>query len=385
LNCRPDSNDVARPFRTGFVLPVALSSHGTVIYGRHYPDRTDGRCRAVSADAGSGTPTAVVEFSTYAPLFPLEDSATSWANYVIGVVREYLRAFPDASLSLDLAVAGNVPLGGGLSSSASLEVTTASLLETVLPAPEGGWNVKDRALRCKAAENEFCGVPCGIMDQYISSAALANHALLISCESNSYIPKSMPPTSDAVLVICNSGVKHDIGGGEYPVRVRQCADALAALRRLKPGLRNLRAVSLDDVEEAAAEGILDPLTWCRVRHVVTENARTARAAAGLAAGDLETVGQLMGESHVSLRDDYEVSCKEVDALVEAAGGFEGVYGSRMTGGGFGGCTVTLVRSERAEALVEYLREKYQEDFEIDCQPFITSAGEGAKCLLVEKK
>ncbi|XP_074870266.1 galactokinase isoform X1 [Carettochelys insculpta] len=244
-------------------------------------------------------------------------------------------------------IASNVPLGGGLSSSASLEVATYTFLQHL--CPDDG-DLVAKALACQKAEHTFAGMPCGIMDQLISVMGKEGHALLIDCRS---LETHLVPLADPnlVVLITNSNVRHALTGSEYPTRRRQCEEAAKAL-----GKASLREASMADLE--AAQALLNKEVCQRARHVIGEIERTSQAAQALQARDYSTFGRLMVESHNSLRDDYEVSCPELDELVAAALEVHGVYGSRMTGGGFGGCTVTLLEAGAAEAALQHIKEKY---------------------------
>jgi len=224
------------------------------------------------------------------------------------------------------------------------------------------------------------------MDQFVSSAGCEGKLLLLDCRSLDYREVSMggenASSSDApVLVITNSNVKHDLGDGEYPVRVRQCKEATDILTEMNPSIQSLRDATMKDVEAAAKSAGLEGVLLQRARHVVSENERTVKTADALEKGDWETVGKLMNASHTSMRDDYEVSCEEIDVLVNLAQTFgDGVYGSRLTGGGFGGCTVTLVKKDSAQQLIEYLKTQYEAKTGTKCVCFETAAASGAKAI-----
>ena len=377
-----------------------------------------GKCCVVSTSQGSGS---VVKFfarrssgrNGSSLMTPVEESEKKWANYVSGVVSQYLPDLPPGkTISFDLAISGDVPLGSGLSSSASLEVAVATFLERLIDRECGAGTAYssservqemiekavvgpeeaiasskkiERALRCQMAEHKFANSPCGIMDQFISSAGQVGCAMLIDCRSKTYELASIGEGPDVpAIVVANSGVTHSIGGGEYPKRVQQCKEATEALQNhrwaitklLVGDIKMLRDVTPAHVE--AAKDDMSEVSYKRAIHVTTENKRTTDAKNALDSSDWEQMGRLMNESHDSLRDDYEVSCEELDKLVELARGFDGVYGSRMTGGGFGGCTVTLVKRSQAENLMDYLQEKYRESHNIDCVCFETNACAGAR-------
>jgi len=362
----------------------------------------------------------IVTFQSSQKMTPLpSEHPDAWSNYVAGVVNEYMSLLPPSSnlsLSIRIAIHGDVPLGSGLSSSAALEVAVATFLETLLRKsyPDlardlethlGG--VKEMALRCQRAENVFCNSPCGIMDQYVSAAASSGSAILIDCRSLDYESVKMGSSSTSdngddssspVFLICNSNVKHSIGGGEYPVRVKQCQEATKILKHIcGEKIESLRDATLSDVETAHkkrrtndsdndndSEGpLMDDLIYRRAKHVVTENERTQKAKKALVEGDWAQVGTLMNESHASMKNDYEVSCNEIDFLADLAQKFPGVYGSRLTGGGFGGCSVTLVDRSRANALMEHLKKGYKAKWNgKECSCFETSPGPGARSYLL---
>lgn len=378
----------------GYVLPFAIG-YSTVAYGSgSLKSRTGGgKCRVVSANDGTNTP---VEFIASKDMKPPEggDGKDKWARYVSGVVSQYLPDLPERfSVSFDLAVAGDVPLGSGLSSSASLEVAVARFVETVIDDfssdagclafgssedVKQGKRSKDvvRALRCQKAENTWCNSPCGIMDQYVSSNAKAGCLLLIDCKNNSYEEVQMGEEGQekASIVIADSNVKHSIAAGEYPIRVEQCKVATEALQKVD--VQSLRDATLGDVEKA--KKFIDDVIYRRAKHVVAENARTLAAKSLLEKGDWTKVGELMNESHESMKDDYEVSCNEINVLVSLARAHKGVYGSRMTGGGFGGCTVTLVEKQQAKSLMKHLKDGYKKLSGKDCECFVTSPGNGVR-------
>jgi galactokinase len=279
---------------------------------------------------------------------------------------------------VEIALTTSVPIGGGLSSSAAVEVAVATLLEQL-------WDIHldpiDKALLCQWAEHEHAGVPCGIMDQFASVLGRAGHALLIDCRSREFRHVPMPggvgrpeartTETQAAIVISNTNVRHSLASGEYAARRRACEAAAAAL-----GVPLLRDATPESVQNSP---LTDEQRRC-ARHVVSENARTLAAAESLARGDLAAMGRLMGESHRSLRDDLRVSCPELDTLVDLAGQSDGVYGARMTGGGFGGCIVALARPDAVPALDARLREGYRAAHGRECSVFETAASGGARAI-----
>jgi galactokinase len=383
-------------YTQGFVFPMAIQ-YSTVCLGKgSIVSSSQAKCRIVSSNKKSKK---VVIFESGNDMKPLPLSHDdAWSNYVAGVVHEYMHLLPESTaISLEIAICGNVPLGSGLSSSAALEVAVATFLEAVIRRefPEldmGG--LKDKAIRCQRAENLFCSSPCGIMDQYVSSTATKDCAILIDCRSLEYESVHMgddlgsSEEDKPVFVVCNSNVKHSIGGGEYPVRVKQCAEATKILKSTcGDHIQSLRDATLADVELAHKkrkdEGspAMDDIIYRRAKHVVTENERTRLAKEALMNGDWTQFGKLMNESHESMKSDYNVSCEEIDFLVSTAQNFEGVYGSRLTGGGFGGCTVSLVKRSKVGELCEYLTSEYKNKWNKECTIIETSPGPGAREIM----
>ncbi len=320
-------------YNGGFVLPIAI-------------DRVCVAVGAMAADtAVSHVYTADLDrLGTLDMRAPLRAGGPgiergTWLSYVAGVIAQFQRDAAAPLPNLDIAIASSVPVGSGLSSSAAIEVATATLLEQALSLPLAP---KAKALLCQRAEHELAGVPCGIMDQFISTMGRQGHALLIDCRSEE--TALVPIPADAAVVLLDSGVRHALAGGEYAGRRATCAAAAAKL-----GVPQLRDASIRAL--SAGEGLLTPEEHRRARHVITENARTLAAAEALRRGDLPTVGQLMRESHASLRDDYEVSCPELDSIADVLCGIQGVYGARMTGGGFGGHAVALCQRRAVQRLL----------------------------------
>jgi galactokinase len=226
---------------------------------------------------------------------------------------------------------------------------------------------------CQRAEHEYVGTRCGIMDQFIAVFASSGHALMIDCRSLDYQSLSIP--DDARLVICNSMVKHELASGEYNRRRAECEAGVKVFRKSSPAVQALRDVTLADLENHQAQ--LTEVVYRRCRHVISENQRVLDAAEALRASDLNLFGQRMYESHRSLQQDYEVSCPELDLLVEIASSCQGVYGSRMTGGGFGGCTITLVRANSVEAFHQKITQAYKAKTGITPDLYVCSAAQGA--------
>ena len=292
-----------------------------------------------------------------------------WSDYVAGVAVMLERASHHLR-GANLLIQGDVPIGSGLSSSAAIEVASGfALMENSGMAVDRLELVKV----CRRAENDFVGARVGIMDQFISSCGRASHALMLDCRSLEY--RLLPLPRDVSLVICNTMVKHALASSEYNTRRAECEDGVRLLSGSIPSIRALRDVSLTELE--ALGDRLPKTIYKRCRHVISENARVARAAAALDQEDLVTFGLLMAESHRSLRDDYEVSCAELDLMVELAGKQVGVYGGRMTGGGFGGCTINLVRTDAINDFQSRVGDAYQKSTGRAPQIFVSAAADGA--------
>ena len=344
-------------YNDGFVMPAAIEFQTWVAVGK----RED---PVLHAESG--------QFREKAewPLNGLSGAPRQhWSDYVRGVAA-VLQSAGYSPSGANLMIQGQVPLGAGLSSSAALEVSTAlALLSTV------GKQVPPRELAqlCQRAEHEYAGTRCGIMDQYIAVCGESNHAVMLDCRT---LGSTLLPLPDTVrLVICNSMVKHELAAGEYNHRRADCEAGVRILRHHLPSVRALRDVALPDLEIHKNE--MSETVYRRCRHVITENRRVLDAAAALQAGDLQQFGDLMYDSHRSLREDYEVSCEELDLLVKLARDHKGVYGARMTGGGFGGCTINLVQAAEADCVASDLAEAYSRETGKTPEVYVCSAGDGA--------
>jgi galactokinase len=278
------------------------------------------------------------------------DARKDWSDYLRGVLAE-LREDGVPLRGCDAEIVGNVPLGAGLSSSASLEVAFALAMSAL---GEHAVAPQDLALLAQRAEIRFVGTRCGIMDQFTVLHARAGHALFLDTRSLDYRLIEVP--AGIAIVICNTMVKHELSSSAYNERRRQCEQAVGILQHRDSRIRALRDVT-PQMLQAAGDLLPHPL-YARAHHVVTENARVERAVEALQRGELQEFGALMYASHSSLRDDYEVSCGELDLLVDLAANFPGVMGARMTGGGFGGCTVTIVEAKQAAGFAAYVRQAY---------------------------
>ena len=343
-------------YNLGFVLPVALQ---LATYIAIAPSG-DGTVRIYSEDRAE-----MREFDA-ASLGTVE-RARHWTDYPIGVAQELVRGGV-AIAGANLLIRSTVPEGSGLSSSAALEVASALAF---LAGRE--MDKLELASLCQRAERNFVGMPCGIMDQYISVFGREHAAVEIDCRSLGHRLVTLP--DGIALIAVNSMVKHALSGSAYHDRVRECAAAVAGLKTAYPGVESLRDATPEQL--AGVAGRLDAVVARRARHVVTEDARVNAFVAGSAAGDVAAMGKLMVESHRSLQRDYEVSCAELDFLVDAALGMEGVYGSRMTGGGFGGCTVTLLDKNAAAGFRTAIADEYVRKFGITPRIYACEPAEGA--------
>ncbi|XP_018331395.1 galactokinase-like [Agrilus planipennis] len=331
-------------YNDGFVLPMALPLV-TVIVGSQIP----GEESVILTTNEAVDPPLKVQIempNKNALVKVIPRGKPKWANYVRGVISKYKGNLP----SFQAVIATSVPTGGGLSSSASFEVATYTFLDAL----NGNSSVSpiEKALICQKAEHDFADVPCGVMDQFISVMGKKDHALLIDCRSmtSTLIPLADP---DLVILVTNSNVKHELTGSEYSTRKQQCQQAALLLKKL-----SLRDATLADIDYLKSIGTDEEIVK-RIRHVVTEIERTVQAAEALKEKDFVKFGKLMVQSHNSLRDDYEVSCPELDTLVELALQVDGVLGSRMTGGGFGGCTVTLAYKNAVDEVIRNITKKFK--------------------------
>ena len=299
----------------------------------------------------------------------------SWVNYPMGCMAWYVRKGHKFDQGLDILIWGNVPAGAGLSSSAALEVVAAFAANDYLGL---NYTHTDFAKIGQLAEHEFAGVNCGIMDQFASSWGKKDHAIHLNCDTLEF--EHVPVKLKGIkVVIANTHSPHHLDSGAYNDRVAQCQLAVEQLRKVKPGLKNL--AELTEAEFKQIEGaITDPIAHKRARHVVGEVQRTADAVEALKAGDIVKFGKLMNASHVSLRDDYEVTGLQLDTMAEEAWKVPGVLGSRMTGGGFGGCTVSLVKDEAIEQFKKQVGENYKRITGITPEFYVAEISDGARRL-----
>lgn len=342
-------------YNDGFVLPCAIDYQTVIACAK----RDDRQVRVIAADYDNEQDI----FSLDEPIAPLNDKM--WANYVRGVVKHLQKRNSDFA-GVDMVIAGDVPQGAGLSSSASLEVAVGTVFQQLYGLPLDGAEI---AVNGQEAENQFVGCNCGIMDQLISALGKKDHAMLLDCRTLGTRPVPMP--ADIAVVIINTNFRRSLVGSEYNVRRQQCEAGAAFF-----GQTSLRDVELEQFR--AAEDKLDPVVAKRVRHVLTENARTLEAADVLARGDLARLAVLMAESHASMRDDFEITVPPVDMLVEIVKASLGDRGGvRMTGGGFGGCVVALMPLEMVESVKAAVEQQYEAKSGIKETFYVCKASEGA--------
>jgi galactokinase len=353
VNLIGEHNDYAE----GFVMPAAIDF--ATLAG--ISPRSDGKIAIYSENYRKER---VYDADSLPPA-----AAHHWSDYPMGVVSILAQEghrIPGFSLSLW----GDVPLGSGLSSSAAVEVSTALAVTSLLGVTYTG---PELARLCQRAENQFVGANCGIMDQFISANGAHDHALLLDCRDLSYKLAPIPPSVS--LVIANTMVKHAVSGGEYTSRRAEVEEAAAVIARHRPEVRFLRDATMQDLADYGAE--MSPKALKRARHVISENLRTVAAANALISYDLPELGRLMAEAHRSYSQDFEASCMEADVMVELAQGLPGLIGARLTGGGFGGCTVNLVEAKSAPEFAELLKERYAGRIGIVPQIHLCHASGGA--------
>ena len=351
-------------YNDGFVLPAAIEFY----------------CWAAAAPRGDGklviysenfNETVEASLDSLSPL-----AKKYWANYPLGVAWALRRAGKPIN-GANIYIAGEVPLGAGLSSSAAVEVSVALAL---LQQSGNAENRAELAQLCQKAENEFVGARVGIMDQFISCFGRASHALLLDCRSLEHEFVKLP--ADVQLVICNTMVRHELASGKYNERRAECEEGVRILRSALPEVRALRDVTLSELEDHRQN--ITPKVFARCRHVITENGRVKRAVEALHKGDTAALGPLLEDSHRSLRDDYEVSCRELDLMVEIAGVQCGLIGARMTGGGFGGCSINLVESAAVSDFRRNVVAAYSSKTGLTPDIYVSPASEGAQRVVVEE-
>jgi galactokinase len=351
-------------YNDGFVLPAAIEFY---CWAAAAPRRD----RKLVIHSENFKETIEVGLGSLSPL-----EKKHWANYPLGVAWALAQAGKPLT-GANLYISGEVPLGAGLSSSAAVEVAIgfALLNQSGLAVDRA-----ELAQLCQKAENEFVGARVGIMDQFVSCFGRASHALLLDCRSLEHKFVKLP--EDLQLVICNTMVRHELASGEYNARRAECEEGVRILRIVLPEVRALRDVTLSQLEEHRR--ILPAKVIARCRHVITENARVKSAVEALHRGESKALGPLMKDSHRSLRDDYEVSCRELDLMVEIAMAQPGLIGARMTGGGFGGCTINLVESAAVSNFRRNVAAEYSSKTSLTPEIYVSPASEGAQQIALEK-
>ena len=345
-------------YNDGFVLPMAIDRRTFVAIA----PRGDRLVQVTAVAMNDATEFKIDE--------PADLSEHQWARYVAGVAWTLTMRGIDLR-GADMMINSDVPIGGGLSSSAALAVATGKALTAI-----AGVTVDSKylALAAQRAEHDFVGAKVGIMDQFTAMFGRQQHALLIDCRSIETKEISLEKLN-AGIVVCNTKVKHELATSAYNQRRAECEQGVELLKNFVPGIHALRDVSVADFEKYESE-LPEPVRR-RCRHVINENERTVEAAKALEKGDRDQLGTLMRQSHESLRDNYEVSCHELDLMVEIASRHDGVFGARMTGGGFGGCTINIVDEKELKTFMQAVTEQYRAATDIDPDVYAVEAGEGA--------
>ncbi|HUJ33462.1 MAG TPA: galactokinase [Candidatus Acidoferrum sp.] len=345
-------------YNDGFVLPAAIDLFTWVAIaprdGRHVELRSENFAEGAQLDLDAAPPRA----------------NHSWSKYVIGVAL-VLEQAGHRLKGANLLIRGDVPIGAGVSSSAALEVAAGFAL---LANSGLGVSGQDLARLCQKAENDFVGTRCGIMDQLASACCVKDRALLLDCRSLEFRTLPLPP--DLRLVVCNTMVKRELAGSAYNTRRAECEEGVRVLAKRFPAIRALRDATMEQLE--SCRGVLPENVYKRCRHVITEDERVLLAADALEHGRLDDLREVMAESHRSLRDDYEVSCAELDLLVELASQIRGVQGARMTGAGFGGCTINLVHSDAVGDFQKRVAPEYERRTGLKPDIYVCAAADGVK-------
>lgn len=347
-------------YNSGMVLPAAIDR--AIIFAISL--RNDNHCRLYAVD-----------LDEYDEFFidSYQRSTKGWANYLIGVV-DQLKKKGIPLAGFNCAFGGDIPIGAGLSSSAAIEAGLAVALNKLFDLKLGNWTLVKLA---RKAENEFVGVNCGIMDQFINIFGKKNQAVLLDCRSLEYQYYPFLNEKFAIL-LCDTRIHRELASSEYNIRRAQCEAAVKKLRQFDPAIESLRDAELVFLEDHQRD--LDPLLYKRAKYVVQENERVLSACQDLERGDFESFGRRMYESHQGLRDDYEVSSPELDFLVEVAANSPGVLGARMMGGGFGGCTINLIQGDLVDDFSHTAKEKYRERFNRELRIYVTGIEEGTTVI-----
>jgi galactokinase len=347
----------------GLVMPMAIGFHTVAVVS----PREDGRAVFYSAN---------YEEEASLEIAPMGQAPRGhWSDYPAGVLWSLAQEGITVG-GFNMSLKGDVPLGAGLSSSASVEVATAMAL---LDHAGAELPLEKIATVCRRAENEYVGAQTGIMDQFVVAGGVEHRAMMLDCRSLGF--ELLPLPGEIRVVICNSMVKHEHSEGEYGDRRGEVESGQAVLQKERKGIESLRDATLEDLD--ACRDKMPAASFARCRHIITENGRVLRAREALLQGDMEQFGRLMVEAHASMRDDFAASCEEVDELVEIAMRQAGCLGARITGGGFGGCTVNVVSVEKAEPFVAAVREEYRRATGIVAECFVCEPSDGALALLAK--
>ena len=354
----------------GCVMPAALNMGTTVIARK----RDDGVIRLKATDLDILVETTIADMH-------LLKGKLKWGDYQIGVAIELIKAGYDVT-GCDMLYDDTVPHGGGLSSSAAIEVSTALCLATFANESAGidkDIDMVEMALISQKAEHNFIEVKCGIMDQFASAMGKKDHALYLNCATLQYehIPLRL---NDCSIVLTNTNVKHSLGNSKYNERRGECDEGLNALKKLIPDIKELSDVTIEDFEQFK-DAIENPITRKRIKHVVYECDRVLGSVEAMKNDDIEVFGMFMNESHDSLRDDYEVTCPELDFVVSEGRKISGVLGIRMTGAGFGGCTVAIIKNDSVNEFIENVGNAYEDKFGHKASFYVTDTGDGGRELM----
>lgn len=348
-------------YNDGFVFPAAVD----LVVKVHL--KKNGSKQTVNITATDLKEKFTIDLQKFAPIGP------GWQNYVMGVIAE-LQKLGAKITGFDASFSGNVPIGGGMSSSAALECSFAYALNEVFDL---GFTTNQLIKASQMAEHNFVGTKCGIMDQFASMMGKKDQVLLLDCRSLEY--KYFPlELGDYQVLLLDTNVSHALASSEYNTRRSECEIGVAHLKKDLPGIKNLRDVTLEQLE--ARKEDLEDVIYRRCHHVISENDRVIKATDALEKGDLELLGQLIYQSHFSLQDDYEVSCPELDFLVKQTFDKDYVLGSRMMGGGFGGCTINIIKKDMVEPFIKEVSKRYQDQFGLELTPITTNIGDGTKTI-----
>lgn len=348
-------------YNDGFVFPAAVDRMVKVQMKRNGSEQT-ANIKAINLNE-----TYTMDLHQFSPIAP------GWENYVMGVISE-LQKLGAKIKGFEASFSGDVPLGGGMSSSAALECSFALALNELFDL---GFSTDQLIKASQMAEHHFVGTKCGIMDQFASMMGKKDQVILLDCRTleYQYFPLDL---GEYQLLLLNTNVSHNLAASAYNTRRAECENGVALLKKLYPGIKNLRDISLQQLEDS--QPIMDEVIFRRCHHVVSENERVLRAAEAMQQGDHKLLGELIYLSHFSLQYDYEVSCPELDFLVKQTLDKDYVLGSRMMGGGFGGCTISIVQKDKLESFTQWIAKSYLDKFGIELTPISVSIGDGTKAI-----